>query len=206
MKTRYEIFVTLYVTLSGILKPTLKFLHISYCRNKPSADVYSFIVYVLSCCYIIKHFDMFYTHLEQNNNFELPVMVHRTVIFFFCRFGEQNYCQSLIFVDKAHLWWCWELYLLYRIPSGLLKKYHSTTAYWLVVHFIMPNFSESERLLGRHEVTWCCLSQLSHSWLVPVVWMGLSCIDQVKNKLKHCDCLEIQVQSVRTLSTEWSYI
>ncbi len=37
MKTRFEIFVTLYVTLSGILKPTLIFLHISYCKNKKNA-------------------------------------------------------------------------------------------------------------------------------------------------------------------------
>lgn len=103
-------------------------LHMSYCRNKPSTDVYYFIVDVLSRFYITQLFDVFCTPLEQNKYVELSVLVHRKVIFF-CRFGEQNNCQSLISVDKTHLWWCWELYLLNRIPSGLLKKLHITTAY-----------------------------------------------------------------------------
>lgn len=58
VKTRFENLCHDVCHVEWHLKQLLIFLHFSYCRNKPSIHAYSFIVYVLSFCYITKHFDM----------------------------------------------------------------------------------------------------------------------------------------------------
>ncbi len=113
---------------------------------------------------------MFCTLLEQNKYVELPVLVHRKVIFF-CRFGEQNNCQSLISVDKTHLWWCWVIFVIPH-PKWIVKKIAQyDSIYWLVFY--------NTTFLRKWILTWMTWSHVILFITVKSLLTGSCCLDGV---------------------------